>query len=118
PSDARAHCSAFTTSKNSAEGCADCGADANRLSSALAARLADLLIVVTRERIRLALEVQAGQLQGQLTAAGHTASRARIDQLDEDVGAGRYDRFAIDHDGKGERSAEEIAGVIGSGIHA
>src|SRR5437016_4866917 len=40
----------------------DAGADANRLSSALAARLADVLIVVTRERIRLALEVQAGQL--------------------------------------------------------
>lgn len=117
-SDTGANRRTFAAAKNASKDRTDSRADADRLGRAFAARLADILIIVTGEGVRLALEIQPRQLQGQLAAAGHAARRTHIDELDEDVSSGRYDGFAIDHDGKGERSSEKIAGVIGGGIHA
>src|SRR5437879_10977785 len=88
-SDASADGRAFAAAKNAAEDGADRGANADGLGGALAARFADVLIVVTRESVRLALEIEARELQGQLAAAGHAARGARIGKLDVNVGAGR-----------------------------
>src|ERR1700686_4076109 len=93
----------FAAAKNTADNCAGRGTDADSFSGALAARLANILVVVTRQGVRHALEIQAGEMESQLATARHATRRTRICKLDEHVGARRYDGFPVNHDRKSER---------------
>src|SRR5579883_2444176 len=70
------------------------------------AGLPSLLVIITRKRVRLALEVEPRELQCQLAAAGEAAGGTGIRKLHVDIRSSWNDRFAIDHNWKCERCAK------------
>jgi hypothetical protein len=109
---------ALPMTQNSADNRTDGSASANRFGGAGRPRLADIMIIVAGKIVRGALEVEAGELQGQLAAAGHMAGRARVGELHVNVRATRHDGFAIDDDRRSKGSVEDIAGVVRCGVDA
>src|SRR5579884_2145238 len=102
----RADSSPLSAAKNSTE----CGAYGSAHSCAnrrtFTAGLPSLLVIITRKRVRLALEVEPRELQCQLAAAGEAAGGTGIRKLHVDIRSSWNDRFAIDHNWKCERCAK------------